>query len=300
MGGGWNSTKDYLFCGLSFGLSPGIRYPDLGFRLVREPKEGHWSVVPRQLCGVINEKREVVLSWAALKKDKRNSSFNVYRISGGNRNQAGIKINDKPIIFTSFIDTTGLDPGRLYQYRVIEVDESGKDGHPSEWIGVVVSEKINPIVMTFKPLFGKGGMLPVFGDLEGWNKKGCVIRLDNGNTETSQDPGIPVQLEAFSSTGRSLWRKNIAFHNNIFGSASNAPFNVWDMNGDGKDEVITLLQIEDQNFVAILDGMSGKVLNKAPWTQMATDLSLSSTRIQMSIAYLGRKKSGSHYSDRHL
>jgi rhamnogalacturonan endolyase len=105
----------------------------------------------------------------------------------------------------------------------------------------------------------------------------------------SQDPGIPVQLEAFSSTGRSLWRKDIAYHRNIFGSASNAPFNVWDMNGDKKDEVVTLLQIDDQNFVAILDGMSGNVLYKAPWTKMATDFSLSSTRIQMSIAYLDGK-----------
>jgi len=128
------------------------------------------------------------------------------------------------------------------------VDESGKEGHPSEWAGVVVSEQINPVIMSFKPLFEKGGMTPVFGDLEGWNKKGCVIRLDNGNVEMSQDPGIPVQLEAFSSTGRSLWRKDIAFHRNIFGSANNAPFNVWDMNGDRKDEVITLLQIDDQNL----------------------------------------------------
>ena len=35
--------------------------------------------------------------------------------------------------------------------------------------------------------------------------------------------------------------------------------------------------------------MSGKVLYKAPWTPMATDLSISSTRIQMSIAYLDGK-----------
>ena len=289
MGGGWHSSKEYLYCGLTFSESPGIRYPDLGFRLVREPKGGNWSVVPRQLCGITNEKGEIILSWAALKKDKINSSFNIYRISGQNRNQYGIRVNTKPIMYTSFTDTTDLALGGLYQYRIVEVDGSGKEGHPSEWTGVTVSEQINPIVMKFKPLFEKGGMTPIFGDLEGWNKRGCVIKLDNGNTETSQDPGIPVQLEAFSSTGRSLWRKDIAYHDNIFGSSSNAPFNVWDMNGDGKDEVITLLQIGDQNFVSILNGMSGKVLYKAPWTPMATDLSRSSTRIQMSIAYLDGK-----------
>ena len=289
MGGGWFSSKDYLYCGLTFAQSPGIRYPDLGFRLVREPKNGNWAVVARQLCGVTNDKKEIVLSWSALKKDKRNISFNIYRISGENRDEAGIRVNNAPVKFTSFTDTLSLKVGSRYQYRVVEVDGSGKEGHPSEWTGVVVSDKINPVIMKFKPLFEKGGMTPIFGDLEGWNKKGCVIRLDNGNKETSQDPGIPVQLEAFSSTGKSLWRKNIASHDHIFGSASNAPFNVWDMNGDKKDEVITLLQIEDKNYVAILEGMSGKVQYKTPWTPMATDLSRSSTRIQMSIAYLDGK-----------
>jgi rhamnogalacturonan endolyase len=53
--------------------------------------------------------------------------------------------------------------------------------------------------------------------------------------------------------------------------------------------VITFLQIGEENYVAILDGMSGKVLHQTPWDQMATDLSRSSTRIQMSIAYLDGK-----------
>lgn len=289
MGGSWYSTKDYLNYGSSFGISPGIRYPDLGFRLVREPEGGNWAVIPRQVCGATNEKGQVVLSWAALKRDNRNSSFNIYRIPGEARNQAGVKINSVPVRWTSFTDTTKLQPGNRYQYRVIEVDPSGKEGNPSEWAAVVVSSGVNPVIMKFKPLFEKGGMAPIFGDLEGWNKKGCVIRLDNGNTETSQDPGIPVQLEAFSSTGKSLWRKNIAYHNNIFGSASNCPFNVWDMDGDGRDEVITLLQEGEENYVSILDGMSGRVKYKTPWTKMATDLSRSSTRVQMSLAYLDGK-----------
>lgn len=286
MGGSWYSTKDYLPCGITFSQSPGIRYPDLGIRLVREPEGASWSVVPRQLYAVTNAEGKVMLSWAALKKDRKSDGFNIYRIPGSNRTQAGIKINREPVSFTSFTDTSELAAGNRYQYRVVEVDGSGKEGHPSEWTSVVVSEGIYPVIMSFKPLFEKGGMKPIFGDLEGWNKKGCVIKLDNGNSETSQDPGIPVQLEAFSSTGKSLWRKNIAYHENIFGSSSNAPFNVWDMDGDKKDEVITLLQIGEQNFVAILDGMSGKVMYKAPWTPMATDLSRSSTRIQMSIACL--------------
>ena len=111
MGGGWNSGKRLSYLRIDFCQNPGIRFPDLGFRLVREPKGGNWSVVARQLCGVTNEKGKIVLSWAALKKDKKNSSFNVYRISGDNRNQAGTRINSKPVIYTSFTDTSDLKVG---------------------------------------------------------------------------------------------------------------------------------------------------------------------------------------------
>lgn len=289
MGGSWYSSKENLSCGKVMAQSPGIRYPDLGIRLVREPEGTKWQVRARQLCATTNQDGKLVLSWAALHSDSKKVSFNVYRIAGDYRNQSGIKVNREPICYTSFLDTSALKAGTRYQYRVIPVDESGQESYPSEWSGVTVSDKINPVVVTFKPLFEQGTMTPVFGDLEGWGKKGCVIRLDNGNKEMSQDPGIPVQLEAFSLTGRSLWRKDIASHENIFGSANNAPFNVWDMDGDGKDEVITLLQIGDQNFVAILDGMSGRIRHQAPWTKMATDLSRSSTRIQLSTAYLNGK-----------
>ena len=286
MGGSWYSSAEYLKCGAVFGQPPGIRYPDLGFRLVREPEGANWPVIPRQLCCITDENGKIVLSWAALNRDKKSTTFNIYRLQGDKRDQAGIRINGSPVKNTSYRDPSDLNPGSRYQYRVVEVNGSGYEGNPSEWAGVVVSQKLNPVIVSFKPLFKTGSMTPVFGDLEGWKRKGCVIRLDNGNAEMSQDPGVPVQLEAFSSTGRSLWRKDIAFHRNIFGNANNAPFNVWDMDGDGKDEVVTLLQIGEQNYVAILDGMSGSLLYKTPWTKMATDYSLSSTRIQMSIAYL--------------
>ena len=75
--------------------------------------------------------------------------------------------------------------------------------------------------------------MPIFGDLNGDGTLACVIRMDNGNREMSQDPGVPVQMEAFTSYGRSLWRRDICYHNHCYGSANNVPFNVWDMDGDG-------------------------------------------------------------------
>ena len=107
--------------------------------------------------------------------------------------------------------------------------------------------------------------MPVFGDLDGDGVLDCVIRLDNGNREMSQDAGIPVNLEAFTSYGRPLWRKEVCYHDHCFGNSNNVPFNVWDMDGDGKAEVITRLQIGDQVYVAILDGLTGRLKYKTPW-----------------------------------
>jgi len=289
MGGSWMSTKDDLVCGKTINQPPGIRCPDLGIRLVREPDGANWNIRNRKVIAVTHSPGKIGISWALLNSDTQDTRFNIYRITGNNRSHNGTKLNAAPLVYTSFVDETNIRDSTRYQYRVVDVDNTGKEGNPSDWAAVITGIDQYPVVTKFKPVFEKGSMLPVFGDLEGYGKLNCVIRLDNGCKEMSQDPGIPVQLEAFSYTGRSLWRKDIAKHENIYGSANNAPFNVWDMNGDGKDEVITLFQIGDENYLAILDGMSGRLVNKTLWDKMATDVSLSSTRVQMSVAYLDGK-----------
>jgi hypothetical protein len=283
-GGSWASTKED--CGRASSASPGARLPDVGIRLVREPESACWDIVNRRVAAVPHPDGGVGISWALLATDRKNIRFNIYRLEGPARNHNGEKRNAAPLYQTSFLDTDNLVNEKRYQYRVVAVDENGREGHASEWTGITIGANQYPIVAKFKPVIRQGSMVPVFGDLEGYGTLGCVIRMDNGNAEMSQDPGLPVQLEAFSHTGKSLWRKDIAKWDNIYGSASNAVFNVWDMDGDGKDEVITLLQIGDENYLAILDGMSGKVLKKTPWDKMETDFTKSSTRIQMSVGYL--------------
>ena len=288
-GGSWARSKEYLRCGLGVYQSCAIRSPDVGIRLIREPENIHWKVIPRKLAAVMTKDGKVALSWALLKSDTKSTGFNIYRLKSVNRDTDGLKINGSPVSEASFyIDNSDLSQER-YQYRVVPVDGAGKEGNPSEWTGITIQPSKYAEVVTFKPIYHKPGFVPVFGDLEGRGQMGCVIRLANGCNEMSQDPGVPVQLEAFTSYGRSLWRKDIAWHENIFGSHNNCPFNVWDMDGDGKAEVITLLQIGEDNHVAILDGMTGKVKHKTLWPKMTTDYARSSTRIQMSVGYLDGK-----------
>ena len=100
-------------------------------------------------------------------------------------------------------------------------------------MGAAAKDMRDPLIATYVPVCQPGSLVPIFGDLNGDGTLACVIRMDNGNREMSQDPGVPVQMEAFTSYGRSLWRRDICYHNHCYGSANNVPFNVWDMDGDG-------------------------------------------------------------------
>lgn len=286
MGGSWARTAEYLRTGYSLGLSPGITHPDAGFRPVRQPQGVSWNVVHRSLCGITVGAGELLVSWAMVKGDRQSDGFNLYRAE--NRMHAGFRVNEEVIGGgTCFVDKT-VEPGKRYQYYVRPV-RNGREGDRSEWLGVTVSDEADPVITRFAPLYRQGSLVPIFGDLDGDGTRDCVIRLDNGNREMSQDPGLPVQLEAFTSYGRSLWRKDICRHDHCYGSANNVPFNVWDMDGDGRDEVITRLQIGDSVFVAILDGLTGRLKAKTGWPDMVTDTQKSSTRIHLSIAYLDGK-----------
>ncbi len=287
LGGSWARTKSYLKCGIRLGISAGIRHPDVGFRPVRQPQGADWATQSRKLTGVPLGEGKIFLCWALLDSDRSSTRFHVYRAD--ERSHAGFRVSKEPVSeSTTFIDS-GLKEGRRYQYYVRPVDKMGHEGRRSEWAGVTATGQGSSTIATFAPLFKQGTLVPIFGDLNGDGTLDCVIRLDNGSSEMSQDPGLPVQVEAFTSYGRSLWRKDICFHDHCYGSANNVPFNVWDMDEDGKAEVITRLQIGDEVYVAILDGMTGQLKAKTRWPDMVSDFAKSSTRIHMSIAYLDGK-----------
>ena len=283
MGGSWARSAEYLRCGNVSEFSSGIRHPDAGFRPVRQPKGADWHVQSRKLCAAINDSGKVFLGWALLAEDTKDIQFDVYRTTS--RNHAGFKINKQPISGSSCYIDENVETGERYHYYIRSHAKNGKVRR-SEWIGITVTGEATGKIVSFHPVYKQGSLAPVFGDLNGDGSLDCVIRLSNGNHEMSQDPGIPVQLEAFSSFGRSLWRKDICYHEHCYGSASNVPFNVWDMNADNKAEIITRMQIGDSVYVAVLDGMTGRVKMKTPWPDMATDFQRSSTRIHLSIAYL--------------
>jgi len=288
-GGSWARTESYLRCGAFSGASSGIRHPDIGFRPVREPLGStHFRLQPRRVVAAPAGGGQVYIGWQQLPGEEKIAGYHVYR--SARRDAAGERITPAPVAgSTNYVDAKAPSGGRLY-YRVRAVTEGGKEGPPSEWAGVEPGSEKTGLIAVFEPTVKQGGFVPVFGDLDGDGVLDAVLRLDNGMREMSRDPGVPVELEAFTSYGRSLWRRPLVRHDQCFGSANNVPVVVYDMDGDGKAEVMCRLAEGDTVYLAILDGMTGRIRHKTPWTKMATDYAKSSTRIHMAVAYLDGRR----------
>lgn len=303
MGGSWARAEYYLQLGTAAYQLEGIRKPDLGFRLVREPAGStHFRRQPRRIVAASAGERKVFLSWQLQAEDPENVGFHVYRTQY--RHAAGERLTAQPVReSTTFIDPKppGAKPvpqrggpnqpaGELRSYyRVRAVGPDGKEGPPSEWVGIEPTEAKSGLLAEFRPNLRQGGFTPMFGDVDGDSVVDVVFRLENGITERSADPGIPVELEAFTSYGRSIWRRPLVWHSHAFGNGHNSPVLLYDLDDDGKSEVVCRLQEGNETFLAVLNGMTGDVLRKTPWTPLVSDLSRSSTRIVLGVAYLDGK-----------
>jgi rhamnogalacturonan endolyase len=287
-GGSWARGEYYLRCGVKGSASAGIRHPDIGFRLVRQPVGAtHFERLPRRVVAAPAGEGQVFLSWQLLGQDTAATGFHVYRAT--RRDDAGERLTSKPVTAaTNFTDASAPAVERVF-YRVRAVAADGREGAPSEWAAVNPKDKRTGLIAVFETTPKEGGFTPMFGDLDGDGALDMVARLNNGIREMSRDPGVPVELEAYTSYGRALWRRPLGWHDHSYGNPNNLPVVVWDLDGDGKAEVICRLQEGDRLYLAVLDGMTGRVLRKTPWTKMLTDEAGSSTRVHMSIGYLDGK-----------
>lgn len=287
-GGSWARGAYYLRCSVRGSVSAGIRHPDLGFRIVREaPGTAHFQRLPRRVIAAAAGEGRVFIGWQLLPQDTAATAFHVYRST--RRDAAGERITQSPVSdSTNFVDAAPPQGARLF-YRVRAVAAGGAEGPPSEWAAYGAEPGTPGLIARFEPTVRTGGFTPVFGDLDGDGVLDLVVRLHNGIREMSRDPGVPIELEAYTSFGRALWRRPLGWHDHCYGNPNNLPVVVYDLDGDGKAEVIARLQEGDALYLAVLDGMTGRVLRKRAWREMATDISGTSTRVHMSIAHLDGK-----------
>ena len=285
----------FLFAGSVYNLS-------LSKNPVREKNEHARGKTGRGLIAVPTDDGNVYLGWRLLANDPENIAFNIYR-----HNDSGTKtkINDDPVRYaTNYIDEN-VASGVKVTYTIRPV-VNGKEREPTDPCPIVGKNNNGQpylkIGLQGNYDFQKVGI----ADLDGKGKYDYVIKQPNVNNDPWYKYWNPSEgtykLEAYRHDGKHLWTHDLgwAIERGIWYS----PYLVYDFNGDGKAEVAVKTGegdprnekgkvVSGQEYLTILDGMTGKIITQADWIPREPFFEINpdhgynyASRNQLGIAYL--------------
>ncbi len=280
---------------------------------VSNPAQGQRQVehLDRGLLAVRISQTEVYVGWRMTGSDPDDIAFNLYRSPDG---LTLTKLNDDPIISsTNWID---IPPGFAKEWIYIVKPIRGKRFYPSTgWTRLKANS----------PIFADGQDLayisiPFKTDIEAVNRVGIGDLDGDGfydfvvkHPQQISDPGVFVKstdtfkYDAYLSTGEFLWRVDLGW--NIVQGIWWSPMQVFDLDGDGRAEVISKTAPKDVDYrepsgrvlsgpeyFTIFDGLTGKELARADWIPRGNLCDWGDcggnrgNRNQMGIAYLDGKR----------
>ena len=206
-----------------FSLSSQPRY-DLS-RLCREQLDRGVVAIPQQ--------GQVIVSWRTLTSDVAGTPFDIYR--------NGVRLNAEPL-------TTGgtffIDPQPLAGEATYEVRGGGKDGAftlradaPQGYLPVKLqrpAEGQTPDGRTYTYSANDASV----GDVDGDGQYEIFLKWDPSNAHDNAHDGYtgPTLFDCYRLDGTLLWRINVGI--NIRSGAHYVPFIVYDLDGDGRAELM--------------------------------------------------------------
>ena len=219
----------------------------------------------------------IYLSWRLLSTDDTKIGFDVFCVENGKER----KLNTAPVMQTTDFLVKNPKPNATYLVRPI-AGFTGAAGIAHPYPGKFDR---NPYV-TCKLSDSKARVNKVgIGDLDGDGKYDYVVRYGNVNVDPWYLYWVPSKhplvLEAVKSDGTILWTKNLGW--NIESGIWYSPYIVYDVNGDGKAEVILKAAdpeagdlreksgpdkgkvLTGKEYLMVLDGMTGREIARAPW-----------------------------------
>lgn len=273
--------------------SPGIRrYPALALlallslqsallRAVAEPPQRLMERLGRGVVAMRQTDGKVFVGWRLLGTDPEGIAFNVYRVTGGG---SPVKLNAQALKqSTQLVDAAvKLDQTNAYYVRPVL---DGKEQAPSARFTLLANA---PAVGYLSiPLQTPDGYTPndaSVGDLDGDGEYEIVLHQAARGRDNSQSgvTGEPI-LEAYTLAGKLLWRINLG--RNIREGAHYTQFLVYDLDGDGRAEVVCKTAdgtvdgagkvignpdadyrnpsgyvLDGPEFLTVFDGLAGKAL----------------------------------------
>src|SRR5574344_410655 len=267
------------------------------YNAVQMERLGRGLTVIHQGNGIVS------VSWRLLIGDKEKSGFDLYRLSQqANRTTSEVKLNDKPIMTSTFFQDKGINTNQLHTYIL----KDSKNHKTLDSCRLTPEQASRPYLCiplekieseTSEAYFPNDVSV---GDLDGDGSLEFIVSRQVGNLSTTQKgiSGGTIRLEAYQLNGKRLWHLDLG--PNIREGASYFSFVVYDFNGDGRAEIAIKTAegttfgdgqtigdvnndgitdyvdrsvqsntygkiIEGPEFISMVEGISGKELDRAPF-----------------------------------
>ena len=181
----------------------------------------------------IRNDQQVIVSWRTLTSDAKGQPFNVYR--------NGEKLNLEPLTKggTFFIDNNPLPTAATY-----EVQGGSANGRytlhsdaPNGYLTIPLQKPADGETPDGRQYRYSANDASV-GDVDGDGQYEIILKWDPSNSHDNAHDGYtgPTLFDCYRLDGTLLWRINLGI--NIRSGAHYTPFIVYDLDGDGKAEMI--------------------------------------------------------------
>ena len=219
-----------------------LAQPKYDYSLLSTEKLDRGVVAVRQADG------RAFISWRTLMTDPKGATFDVYR--------NGQKLNQAPLTKggTWFIDDNPTD-GAVYEVRCEMEEGRGKKEDISHLTSSISHQpsSLFPLPSALFPLPSPIGSLPIplqkpdemhtandasVADVDGDGQYEIILKWDPWNAHDNSHDGMtgPTLLDCYRLNGERLWRIDLG--QNIRSGAHYTPFIVYDLDGDGKAELM--------------------------------------------------------------
>ena len=267
---------------------------------------------------------KVFVTWRTLKSDVKGTAFNVYRCSAEDHLQGkmGKKLNKEPLTQggTFFIDEEPIEGDAVYMV------DGGKWKEESGERNAFTLKADAPIgylpIRLQKPDNMHTANDASVADVDGDGQYEIILKWEPWNAHDNSHDGMtdPTLLDCYRLNGELLWRIDLG--RNIRSGAHYTPFIVYDLDGDGRAELMVKTAdgtrdalgtvigdstadyrneagriLEGPEYISVFNGLTGAVMDTKPYIPARGDVNdwgdnrgNRSERYLAAVGYFGKDK----------